>query len=50
VTALDPQGEQQVTGEKGVVRHGFATAGKVVLGVVAAGVSVGVMVAELLLL
>ena len=51
VAALDPQSEQQVTsGQKGGVRRGFETAGKVALGVLAAGVSVGVMLAELILL
>jgi hypothetical protein len=51
VELIDPQGEQQVSGgHKGSVQRGFETAGKVVLGVVAAGVSVGVMLAELLLL
>jgi hypothetical protein len=51
VVTLDAQDDQQVTAEeKGPVRRGFETAGKVALGVVAAGVSVGVMVAELLLL
>ena len=49
VAALDPQGEQQVIGgQKGPVRRGFEKAGKVALGVLAAGVSVGVMLAELL--
>jgi len=51
VAALDPQSEQQVTsGQRGAVRRGFETAGKVALGVLAAGVSVGVMLAELILL
>jgi len=51
VAALDAQSEQQVTSEqKSGVRHGFETAGKVALGVLAAGVSVGVMLAELILL
>jgi len=51
VVALDPQSEQQVTsGQKSGVRRGFETAGKVALGVLAAGVSVGVMLAELILL
>ena len=51
VTAIEPQGEQQVTsGQRGAVRRGFETAGKVALGVLAAGVSVGVMLAELILL
>jgi len=51
VAALDAQSEQQVTSEqKSGVRHGFETAGKVALGVLAAGISVGVMLAELILL
>ncbi len=54
VELIDAQGEQQVSGgqggHKGSVQRGFETAGKVALGVVAAGVSVGVMLAELLLL
>jgi len=51
VTALDPQSEQQVmNGQTGTVRRGFEKAGKVALGVLAAGVSVGVMLAELILL
>jgi len=49
VAALDPQSEQQVTSGQ-PVRRGFETAGKVALGVLAAGVSVGVMLAELILL
>src|SRR5204862_1354890 len=51
VAALDPPGEQQVTsGQKGGVRRGFGTAGEAARGGRAAGVSVGVMLAELILL
>jgi len=39
-----------VASREGPVRRGFETASKVVLGVVAAGVSVGVMPAEVILL
>jgi len=51
VTMLGAEGEQQVmTGEeKGPVRRGFETAGKVVLGVFAAGTSLAIMVAAFLL-
>jgi hypothetical protein len=51
VQLVDAQGEQDVSaGHKGPMRRGVETAGKVVLGVLAAGVSVGVMLAEVLLL
>ena len=62
VEALDPAGEQRVeqlggdglqhvTGaSKGPVRRGAERVGKVVVGVVAAGVSIGAMVASLLFL
>ncbi len=51
VAALDAQSEQQVTsGQKSAVRSGFETAAKVALGVLAAGVSVGVMLAEVIFL
>ena len=51
VEALDAEGIQQVTqGTKGPVRRGAETAAKVVLGVLAAGVAIGAMVASLMLL
>ena len=49
VVALDSQNEQQVSsGQTAAVKRGFETAGKVALAVLAAGVSVGVMLAELI--
>lgn len=51
VEAVDAEGEQQVSSaHKSVARRSAETAGKVVLAVLAAGVSIGVMVAELLLI
>ena len=51
VEPLDPGEAQRVSGEesKGPVRRGLATAGKVVVGIVALGVSLGFTVASLLL-
>ena len=50
VEQIDPAEAQRIsTREKGSVRRGVETAGKVVLGVVALGVSLGFTVASLLL-
>jgi hypothetical protein len=51
VEQLDEAGVQHVTGaDKSPVRRGAEGVGKVVVGVVAAGVSIGAMVASLLFL
>ena len=51
VQALDPEAVQDVTGgTKNPVRRGFDRAAKVVVGVLAAGVSIAAMAAMLLLL
>ncbi|HYR95960.1 MAG TPA: hypothetical protein VEM57_04450, partial [Candidatus Binatus sp.] len=52
VDVLDPDAMQRVGGEgpTGPVGRGFKAAAKVAVGVLAAGVSVGVMLASLLLL
>jgi len=51
VEAVDAGGIQQVTGgTKGPLRRGLETTGKVVLGVLAAVISLGVMAASLIFL
>lgn len=51
VEAVEAGSEQEVSGgHKSVARRSAETAGKVALGILAAGVSLGVMVAELLLI
>jgi hypothetical protein len=51
VEQLDAAGLQHVTGaDKSVVRRGAEGVGKVVVGVLAAGISIGAMVASLLFL
>lgn len=51
VEALDAKGMQEIThGSKGPVQRGAEAVGKVVIGVLAAGIAIGVTVASLLLI